>query len=842
MNRPAAMARRQLAGHDAVVDRLDELIDLPRLCRLGWDPTREVFTPAADDVVFGFIECATAGCERIGAGGTGLCRSCAVRQRRSTTTSVDELTQRRSTSVRGDGLCVLCCTPGHERPARSRGLCRACWSVIGQRGQSVAAYLDGDDEFPPATPRPSFGTCQVTACARWAHRGEPALCEWHERAWRDAGRLTGASFEVWRRRQASGVDGGSRMAVLRGLGRRVQLELLYGLQCAAEAEQRTPIESVQRAAQLLRTHDATSITDLPGEYFRRLPLLAFARDRVNLARTDPATEAAGDDWDLRVFGRPRGRLHFGRISQPWLKEATKWWAFERLSTLEHAAQRPNVVERVVHCVGMLSESLRRHRSDRGADPALLSRADALAFCADLTNMETAGRFSRTTHGIWLAGVEQFLREARDMGLTRPGRPLAGLAEDMAVHRSDRIPRRSSDDEEGRALPPMVIDQLLDPAALQLLEDIAGADVRTMVELQARVGRRTAELCQLRWECLSFDEIIDETGQPRPAPVLIHDMPKIAVRRYHLPIDDDTAEIIRTQQARTKARHPDTATSQLALFPAPLHNPHGVKARLTASFRDSLRSWLAALPALIGPGGEPYDRSTITPYSFRHSYAQRHADAGTPVEVLAALMGHQRLTTTQGYYRVTQKRKRKAVDVLAALQLDRAGARQRPTVERLLDAEHLRDAVGQVAVPFGVCREPTNVKAHGHACPFRHQCFGCTHFRSDPSFLPELRGYLSRLLADRERLRTAVPELEDWARNAAIPSGEEVAAVRRIIDRCEELLADLTEDQRAETEQAITVLRRSRAQLDTSVPVRFLGVIGQPSPTLFPNVRREQSQR
>ena len=838
--RPAAIARRQLEAGDVVVDRLDELVDWRRLGRLGWDPTREVFAPAADDVVFGFVECATAGCERI-AGASGRCRCCAVRRRRqSTVPGVDELDEQTAPiTARGDGLCALCCTPGHERPVRSGGLCRACVSTIGQRGQSVAVYLDGDDEFPPALPRRSFGRCQVTACERWAHRGGPALCEWHERAWRHAGRLAGEAFEAWRT-SAPAVDLGSREAVLRGLGRRVQIELLYGLQCAAEAGRRTPIDSVQRAAQLLRTHAAPTIADLPAECFRRLPLVAFARDRVSLALTDPVTEAAGDDWDLRVFGRPRGRLHFGRISQPWLKEAAKCWAVERLGTLEHAAQRPNVLERVVHCVGLLSESLRRHRRDRGADPALLSRADALAFCADLANLETAGRFSRTTRGIWLAAVEQFLRETRDMGLTHPGRPLAGLAEDMAVHRSDRIPRRSHDDDEGRALPPMVLDQLLDPAALQLLEAIAGTDVRTMVELQARVGRRTAELCQLRWGCLSFDEIIDETGQLRPAPVLIHDMPKIAVRGYHLPIDDDTAEIIRTQQARTTARYPDTATSQLALFPAPLHNPHGVKPRPTGTFRACLRDWLDThLPALVGPGGEPYDRATITPYSFRHSYAQRHADAGTPVEVLAALMGHRLLTTTQGYYRVTQKRKRKAVDVLAALQLDRGGQRDRPTVARLLEAEHLRDAVGQVAVPFGVCREPINVKAQGHACPFRHQCFGCTHFRSDPSFLPELRGYLSRLLADRERLHAAVPELEDWARNAAIPAAEEIAAVRRIIDRCEQLLADLTDDQRADTEQAITVLRRSRAQLATSVPVRFLGVVGQPSPTLFPNVRREQ---
>lgn len=187
--------------------------------------------------------------------------------------------------------------------------------------------------------------------------------------------------------------------------------------------------------------------------------------------------------------------------------------------------------------------------------------------------------------------------------------------------------------------------------------------------------------------------------------------------------------------------------------------------------------------------------------------------------------------------MTQKRKRKAVDQLAALQVDRAGDRTRPAVERLLDSDALRDAVGQVAVPFGVCREPTNVKAHGQACPFRHQCFGCTHFHSDPSYLPELRAHLGRLLADRERLLTAVPELHEWARNGAIPSDEEIAAVRRVIGRCGDLLADLTEDERAEIDEAIDVLRRTRAQLDTAVPVRFLGSVGQSLPTLFPNVER-----
>jgi hypothetical protein len=350
---------------------------------------------------------------------------------------------------------------------------------------------------------------------------------------------------------------------------------------------------------------------------------------------------------------------------------------------------------------------------------------------------------------------------------------------------------------------------------------------------------SCELAGLRWGCLSSAEVLDETGRIRPAPVLVHDMTKVGIRNYHLPISEHAAETIRVQQERVRSRYPDTPTAELALFPAVLMNPRGVKAIHAKNIERSFRMWVGNLPRLVGPDGADFDRSDITLYSLRHSFAQRHADRGTPIEVVAALMGHRSLTSTQGYYRVTQERKRRAVDQVAALQVDRAGERTRPTVERLLESEVLREAVGQVAVPFGVCREPTNVRAHGQACPFRHQCFGCTYFRWDPSFLPELRVYLSRLLADRERFRAAVPELEDWARNGAIPSAEEIAAVRRIIDRCQDRLDDLSDDERPEIDQAIATLRCGRAQLDTSIPVRFLGVIGQPSPTLFPNVQRQQ---
>lgn len=841
MSQTAAHKILHLANPPGRSDELGDLIDWAELRRRGWDDQRAVFVPDAADPVFGFIVCRVEGCGRgSGRPGLGLCGACETRWRRASPQPDVEAfcrTAPHGRRQRGGPLCLVCRTPGHERPARSVGLCVACHAAMIDHDQTLAGYLDGDDAFAPAVPRPTFGPCQVLACERWAHRTDPALCEPHGRSWAQQGRPGGAALVSWCAR-ARALDAGSWVVVLRGLADQAQLEVLYALCCAAADERRVTVKGLQAAVGMLRSQGAPSVSEVElataGLSRDGRRFLAFARDRVRLAMATPEAEVVNDDWDLRVFGRAGGALHFGRITQAWLHQAAKSWAVERLDTVE----TPDSLARLLLAVGTFSESLRRHRSDRGEDPSALSRADMLAFSNDLAQQEAAGQLSRYLRRLTMSGLNQFLRETRAMGLTGPGRAAAGLGDDVILQPSDQI-RRVSVDEDGRALPAVVVEQLLAPDVLERLEAASGADVRAMLELQVLVGRRTGELCGLRWNCLATDEIVDQGGQLRPAPVLIHDMPKAAVRRYHLPIGHDAADIIRSQQARVRTRHPDTATAELALFPAPNRNSRGVKTRSPISFRECLRSWLASLPQLLGPGDEPYDGSTITPYSFRHTYAQRHADAGTPVEVLAALMGHRKLTTTQGYYRVGQERKRAAVDLMAALQVDHAGDRTRPTVERLLDSEHVRDTVGQVAVPFGTCREPSNVKAHGQGCPFRHQCFGCTHFRSDPSYLPELRTYLSRLLADRERLRAAVPELEDWARNTAIPAGEEIAAVRRIVDRCEGLLAELPPDQRTDVDEAIGVQRRARAQLDTSMPVRFLGVIGQPTPTLFPNVRREQ---
>ena len=143
-------------------------------------------------------------------------------------------------------------------------------------------------------------------------------------------------------------------------------------------------------------------------------------------------------------------------------------------------------------------------------------------------------------------------------------------------------------------------------------------------------------------------------------------------------------------------------------------------------------------------------------------------------MLRELLDHLNFDTTRQYYRVGEKRRREAVDRLTAVQFDRHGNRIWHQAKALLDSEHARRAVGEVAVPFGGCAEPSNVNAGGHACPYRFRCACCDHFRTDASYLPDLTAYLDDLLRTRERLAAAA-SLDEWARADAMPSDEEITA-------------------------------------------------------------------
>src|SRR5208282_5894811 len=137
---------------------------------------------------------------------------------------------------------------------------------------------------------------------------------------------------------------------------------------------------------------------------------------------------------------------------------------------------------------------------------------------------------------------------------------------------------------------------------------------------------------------------------------------------------------------------------LKLLPAPRANPHGRKAITSAMLEERHRNWVTALGPLRTRDGTEIGPGRLVPYAYRHTYAQRHADAGVPIDVLAELLDHRNLNVTRRYYRVEEARRREAVDKVTALSFDRHGTRIWRDAAALLESAHARYAVGEVAVP------------------------------------------------------------------------------------------------------------------------------------------------
>ncbi|MBT2233476.1 hypothetical protein [Nonomuraea sp. NEAU-A123] len=145
-----------------------------------------------------------------------------------------------------------------------------------------------------------------------------------------------------------------------------------------------------------------------------------------------------------------------------------------------------------------------------------------------------------------------------------------------------------------------------------------------------------------------------------------------------------------------------------------------------------------------------------------------------------------------------------------MSFDRHGNRLWRDVQALLESEHARYAVGEIAVPYGTCTEPSNVRAGGGACPVRFRCAGCDHFRTNVSFLPDLTAYLDDLLRTRERLAATMDGVDEWARADATPTEEEITRIRRLINRVKGDLTELSAAERAQVDEAISVVRKHRA--------------------------------
>ncbi|MFD4433753.1 tyrosine-type recombinase/integrase, partial [Nocardia sp. NPDC058497] len=711
----------------------------------------------------------------------------------------------------GYGICVV---PRCERPWRSSGLA-LCSTHHQQRSRYLKVPLDEFVVHPKVKALPAFGPCEVLACTR-DRDGNGPYCMNHQTYWNQARRQADAGTgepvdpELFRRTSRAVMNGTE--CSMRGLPDRVVAELLFGLEQRTASGTKTRTEQFRPLVSYLLAHQLGSIEevvldDLPQAV--KITCSHFIRD-VRRTRMSPETERHKDVWDVTVFGF-KGNLRFGTISQPWLREAAKVFAYNELPHRRGGSVK-DLIQQEIKFVALLSDSLRLQRpGDLGNDPRLLSRSDIAGFLNRLWFLVEGGFMTSYMRNTAVQTLRRVLIRMRGLGLTRHGQPMHGLADDFAFEIND-IPVRAESNPQVRDLPVEVMRHIC--SHLDDLEELATREVRVAVELLIDTGRRPDEICCLDWDCLDRDE--------RDKPVLIYTNFKANRLGRRLPIAEATAAGVLAQQQRVRARFPNERVEKLKLLPSTTRNPHGTRPVSDEWVTTRHHQWILGLPAIsvpvsveiagkLGTQMLAFDVSRIFLYAYRHTYAQRHADAGIAPDILRQLMDHRLMQTTQAYYRVGEKRRREAVDRVTTMQFDRHGNKVWREAKMLLDAEHLRRAVGEVAVPYGTCSEPSNVAAGGDDCPVRFRCVGCSHFSTDVSYLPDLEAYLADLLRSRERLRGAL-DADEWAKTEAMPSDEEIIRIRRLIARIKTDVDELSASEQAQIAESVAVVRRARNQV------------------------------
>ncbi len=769
--------------------------------RVGeWDGQALLFTGDLDSARTAAWACRTPGCPTATRRTSGRCDGCR-RARVDVGVSwaeFDAAPPPRATRPLQRGNCSV---PGCEGDLHCSGLCFRHERAWGKdRTEPVAAFI------ARVRPLARAAECRVAGCDREsiARRG---LCRFHDQRLHRRGLLTGDELAAWVASERPRL--GVHQFSLAGLPELLRTELLYALQQRDQSP--PPVDPTEVRILLARLGDAVSlrvadpqvVCESGGMVYNAATRGLFRGLRRHLDRAwaqyAGADPFAGDVWqvallDLRINASRRwpatqGVIDFGVVEVAWLREIVKDWARATRPYVQRLRETLRACQAASHA---LTAAGRTERAGLGAGD-FTHILDAIS-----TQRQTDGTLYSASHrNLMIYQFCQVIEYGRASGL------MATVPDPFRPATRHRVRDDPNEDELGKALPDPVIRQL--DAHLHLLGPagragaIPAADLQlmhqTIYQILRDTGRRPGEVVSLRTGCI---EVI--SGQHN----LIYDNHKAGRMRRRLPITSGTAGIILSwQQHRARLRVPPALAEWL--FPSPLLRARQSRGHVTpACVARMFKVWVAQIGTLDselpGPDGipTPFEPSLITPYALRHSYAQRHADAGVPVDVLKELMDHAAVATTMGYYQISLKRKQQAIRSVGPLATDAAG---RPAPFASPTAYER----ASVAVPFGNCTEPSNVKAGGGACPIRFQCAGCGFYRPDPSYLPALEQHIASLRADFETAQAM-----DAADYVLASLTAEIDAFTAVADTMRRKLSELDPAQRAEVEDASRILRRARA--------------------------------
>lgn len=747
-----------------------------------WNARTGILAPLPDTGRFSVVTCSGPGCT-------------AVLENRSTCEKcVNPQTQReRVQPTQRD--CVL--TRDGTRCGRNQfsgGLCRSHHALfkVNKTHADVQTWLT----FTNSAPK-SFLPCQAAGCSISADspRSELLLCSNHHyqlTVKRKRGEVVDHHSALsW----LSQTEESRRVLRLGQLSRRSQIEVKFVIQAHLDLA-RSPVqvrvyrdlinkavrwntdslqETIEGIGSPTRGNHRSIyrfITDVLMQQTRRhqgydsyIENLIYLGD-LNLRTTASARR--------ETFQKPP--LDLARITQPWLREGYRNWLLTMLPRRGDA----QIAHRVVV---LASQVLRRQCLDEGSDPKLLGPSHMSAIINTMNKQWPNYGGAKTAFRLWRHLLDTGHRSSVWDDVPR------AFSYNSRLHKPPTHARTyRQDHDQGRALPVAAVAHLRNN--LHTLLPYPNRDMAiAMLAVLIDTGRRPNEVISLHRNCLQQDRHGDW--------ILLYDNHKAGRLNRRLPIQQETADAI-TEWLSIPERG---RSGSSWLFPSPMP----ARSDLFASYgllHSAVRRLIRDVPALEGPvknlHGAPVDFSFtgVRPHDFRHSYAQRHVDNGTAPDELRDLLDHEDVRTTMGYYRVNDTRKRAAADLLAPLTYDRHGDQ--------IGVSAQRRSLTSVAVPYGGCTEPSNIKAGGTACPIRFQCSGCTFYRPDPSYLPDIERHLVELKTNAAQAR----RLNAPPHTIANFEGQ-VEDFKRIVDRMRTDLALLPEEDQAMISEAAAVLRTSR---------------------------------
>lgn len=773
----------------------------------AWDPETGFLTVDPFNTLNDFKVCMRPGCANPAAR-VDYCQTC-QRGARASGMSIDEFARSRpksdplsQRSSRGFAFCEIRNEAGSRcgRAATTRGLCPSHYHALAKRCriEGVPTSQERLDAFKadrrgkvihPSEP------CAVPSCQRVLSVQRPnCLCDYHESGFKAVRRLDPTQSVSSYIRSDSVLE--RNQLALRSLTDSVRNELLFVIQQYAArglgriivGKLRPFINDVAKTPhtsllECFRTHEHS--IRLKG--LRTTGILLREKAWRKYQRRDPLHEDLVflQDLPLRETRSARNPdltgdpLETWQIPQPWLLNAFRAWLGATLETRRIARTCFSI------CV-KASRVLTARRSDGGMDGTRLDYEDMAAAIAAFDQPDLAAN-KKVVFAIWW----ELCRVARQLGVW--DHIPASFAQDYASQK--RRARRSSADqkvESDRVTPTAVIAHMRSHTS-QLTVGRHDDMYRCVLELLMETGRRPDEIVTLSTDCL----VQDRHG----GWLLRYTAHKTGGATKELPVETPVVDSIRRWQAIRNER----GIHSPLLFPTPRRrlqddNTPSMGSRYLGRV---LKNFARSLPPVPGPVTDAdgntidFDLSTVQPYDFRRAYAQRHADNGTPPDVLRLLMDHASLKTTMRYYQVSSRRRRKAVSTLAPLAHDRHGTQVGIGKGRL--------QLKITPVPYGDCAEPSNVAAGGTACQLRYQCAGCGFFRPNPSHIPEIEKEILKL---KSQLRIA--ESSDTASYLLEAQRGLIADYENVLATMRRRLGELPEAERQEIDTMSEVMRRARS--------------------------------